>query len=271
MSSSQLEAAVGTARAAWPDLDVDADALAARLTGLVGDDADPEGALAKIHVADVYLTVALAAGHCDALSALERDYLPDLRTTLSRMGLTASAIDETLQVMREELLVPRAGAPARILNYGGRGQLRGWLRSVAARTGLRSFRGPTADELDDRIHGTPVDDLELDYLKRTYGEVFKRAFTAAMTELSADDRVLLKQRFRHRLGVEELGTMHGVHAGTISRRVQATRERLVAGTHKAMMSELGVAPGEVSSIMRLIHSQLAISLSMLDDSHDRGA
>lgn len=261
-----LDAAHVAAHTAWPAFEVDDAKLAAQLAKLLAEEADPVSALGKMHVADVYLTLACADGNDLAMAVIERDFVPDLRMTLSRMGLTASAVDETLQVMREELFVPRASAPARILNYGGRGQLRGWLRSVAARTGLRGFRQPPGDELDDRIHASPVDDLELDYLKRTYGEAFRNAFRAAVAELDPDDRVLLKQRFRHRLGVEELGTMHGVHAGTISRRVTAARERLVSATHKAMMRELGVAKSEVSSIMRLIHSQMEISLSTFGES-----
>jgi RNA polymerase sigma-70 factor (ECF subfamily) len=261
-----LDAAHVAAHAAWPAIDVDDAKLAAQLSKLLAGEADPVAALAKMHVADVYLTVACADGNAEAIAVIENQFVPDLRSTLSRMRLTASAIDEALQVMREELFVPRAGASARILNYGGRGQLRGWLRSVAARTGLRGFRHKAVDEIDDRIHASPVDDLELDYLKRTYGEAFRSAFQTAVAELDADDRVLLKQRFRHGLGVEELGAMHGVHAGTISRRVAAARERLVAGTHKAMMRELDVAKSEVSSIMRLIHSQMEISLSTFGES-----
>jgi RNA polymerase sigma-70 factor (ECF subfamily) len=261
-----LEAALAAAVAAWPALVVSEARFAAQLGKLLAGEADPVAALGQLFVADIYLSVACAEGAAGALAAIERDFMPDLRTTLSRMGLTASAIDEALQVMREELLVARPEGAPRILGYGGRGPLRGWLRSVAARTGLRGFRKPQLHEtLDGEVHATAGEDLELDFLKRKYGEAFRAAFRTAVSELPADDRVLLKQRFRHQLTVEELGALHGVHAGTISRWVAAARDRLVAGTRKVMMRELGVQRADVSSILRLIQSEMEISLSMLGD------
>jgi RNA polymerase sigma-70 factor (ECF subfamily) len=261
-----LEAALATAHAVWPTIAVADARFAEHLAELVHEAPSVVDALGQLHIADLYLSLACAEGNADALALLDRDFLSDVRPTLSRMGLTASAIDETLQVMRDELLAPRPDAPPRILHYGGRGHLRGWLRSVAARTGLRSMRQPDRhDELDEAKHAAPAGDLELAYMKKTYGEVFLRAFAAALAALSAEDRLLLKQRFRHQLTVEELGALHSVHAGTISRWVAAARERLVKATRAEMMRELGVGRADVSSILRLIHSELDITLSSLGD------
>ncbi|HEY0190735.1 MAG TPA: hypothetical protein VGC42_06395 [Kofleriaceae bacterium] len=260
-----LDEALATAVAAWPALAIAETRFAERLAPLLAGAADPVKACGQLFVADLYLTVGCAEGLPGALAAIDRD-LRELRGALSRMGLTASAIDETLQVMREELLVPRPGAPPRMANYGGQVPLRGWLRSVAAWTGLRGHRQPQRHEtLDGEVHATAGEDLELEFLKRKYGEAFRAAFRAAVEELPADDRVLLKQRLRHQLTVEELGAMHGVHAGTISRWVAAARDRLVAGTRKAMMRALGIERADVSSILRLIQSEMEISLSMLGD------
>jgi RNA polymerase sigma-70 factor (ECF subfamily) len=259
-----LAAALAAAHAAWPALPIADARFAEHLADLVRDAPAVAGALGQLHIADVYLSLACAEANPDALAILERDYLADVRPTLSRMGLTASAIDETLQVMRAELLAPRPDAAPRILRYGGRGHLRGWLRSVAARTGLRSLQASGRhDELDEGNHATPAGDLELAYMKKTYGEVFHRGFAAALAALATDDRLLLKQRFRHQLTVEELGALHSVHAGTISRWVAAARDRLVKATRAEMMRELGVGRADVSSILRLIHSELDITLSSL--------
>jgi RNA polymerase sigma-70 factor, ECF subfamily len=248
--------------AARPALQIDEEQLAAHLAGLVAGAPDEAAAIAALHVPDVALVLACAAGDADALAALEREYFAQLHSPLSKLGLDPSGIDETLQVMREELLAQREGKPPRILGYGGRGHLQGWLRAVAARTGLRVIRkAPRHTELDDRRHAPLADDLELAYMKKTYGEVFQRAFRVALDGLAADDRLLLKQRFRHHLTVDELGAMHGVHASTISRWVTAARDRLVKATRSEMMRELGVSRDDVSSILRLIESELEITLS----------
>ena len=254
------------AHAAWPGFAAADPRLAEHLAALVGGAPDIAAALGQLAIGDVYLTVACAEAIAGALAFLDRDYLSAARPTLSRMGPTASAIDETLQVMRDELLARRTGVAPRILHYGGRGHLHGWLRSVAARTGLRDRRRADRHaELDEDHHARPAGDLELAYMKKTYGEVFRRAFAAALAALSADDRLLLKQRFRHQLTVEDLGALHSVHAGTISRWVAAARDRLVKATRTAMMRELGVGRADVSSILRLIDSELDITLSSVGD------
>lgn len=261
-----LDAALATAHTAWPGFAAADLRFAEHLATLVRGAPTVVLALGQLDIADLYLSVACAEGIAGALAILDRDYFSAVRPTLSRMGLTASAIDETLQVMRDELLAPRPGAAPRILNYGGRGHLQGWLRSVAARTGLRHLRTPDRlDELDEGKHARPAGDLELAYMKKTYGEVFQRAFAAALASLSAEDRLLLKQRFRHQLTVEELGALHSVHAGTISRWVTAARERLVKATRAEMMRELGVGRADVESILRLIQSELEITLSTIGD------
>jgi len=261
-----LEEAIARAREKWPI--VDAGRLRDHLRAL---GAEAEGELASLHVEDVAFTLVCAAGDAAALARLDREYFAALRGTIAKLGLDASGIDETLQLMREELLAPReGGAPPRILGYGGRGHLQGWLRSVAARTGLRVIRKtPRHAALDDRTELAPTaaagagmgDDVELAYMKKTYGEAFQRAFRAALDGLSAEDRLLLKQRFRHRMTVEELGALHGVHAGTVSRWVTAARERLVKATRGEMMRDIGVGRADVESILRLIESELDITLS----------
>jgi RNA polymerase sigma-70 factor (ECF subfamily) len=254
-----VAAAIARARTAWPAIGGDEGAFVTRLAKLLADDAV---ALDEIDVGGVWIALACAAGEGAALAALETEHLPALRPALAKLGLDATGIDEALQMLRAELLAPRADAPPRIAGYGGRGSLGGWLRTVAVRTGLRLIRAtPRHDELADDTPGTISDDAELAYLKKTYGDAFQRAFDEALAALSAQDRLLLKQRFRHHMGVVELGALHGVHAGTISRRVASARDALAEATRAAMMRALGLGRGDVSSILRLIHSELDITLS----------
>jgi RNA polymerase sigma-70 factor (ECF subfamily) len=261
-----LDDVLRRARAAWPTLELDPTRFAERLIAIAGDDPGIVERVVELDAGDLYLTLACADGIPDALAILDREYFTSLRGPLAKMGLDTAGIEETLQIMRAELLAPRESGDLRILGYSGRGHLHGWLRSVAGRTALRLIRKtPRHDELDEGAQAAAETDLELAYMKKTYGDTFQRAFRVAFDGLAADDRLLLKQRFRHRLGVEEIGAMHGVHAGTISRWVAAARERLASATRTAMMRELGIDRDELSSILRLIHSQLEISLSAIDD------
>jgi RNA polymerase sigma-70 factor (ECF subfamily) len=257
---STAAAIAASAATAWPAIELDMPAFTQRLATLAPDDAD----LAKLHASDLYLAFACSRGHAGALAALETSYLRELTGPLRKMGFDSAAIDETLQIVRDELLVAPLGKTPSILGYSGRGALKGWLRSVAARTALRDRKRPERrDEYVEGLHTSPDDDLELAYMKKTYGAAFERACAKALAALSVDDRLLLKQRFGHRLGVVELGKLYGVNAGTISRRVAAVRERLVAATRERMTEELEVGTADLESILRMIESQLAISLSDL--------
>ena len=272
VSDDALEAALARAmaasREAWPDMaPVDPADFVRHLAQLVRTQPDPVAALDALHVADVYLTFACAAGVTEALEALERTHLAQLPRALARMGLSAAMIDDTLQTMRAELLVRRADGQPRILDYSGRGRLAGWLRAVAARTALKQVPPAARNvELDASVHAAQEHDLELAYMKKTYGAAFQGAFRAAFRSLSVDERLLLKQRLKHRLGVVELGALYGVNPGTITRRVTAARDRLATLTRTEMMNQLKIGTDQLSSIMRLIEGELDITLSSHDDS-----
>lgn len=209
---------------------------------------------------DLELATACAAGDASALVELDA-LLAKLAGPLRKVGLTASEIDEVVQQVRTELLVASDGEPARIAGYAGRGPLVAWLRSVGVRKGLALAKARRPhDEVGERDAGLDGDP-ELAYMKKTYGEAFQSAFASALAATSAEERLLLKQRFRHHMGVEELGRHYGVNAGTITRRVQAARAALAEATRARMMSALGVGETEVASILRLIESQLEITLS----------
>jgi len=238
----------------WPDVVVDASAFEHHLRTLED--------VATLRVGDLYLAFACAHRDPAALGHLETYCLRPMHGPLAKLGLAPVLIEETLQAVREELLVAPTPGEARILRYSGQGQLRGWFRSVVLRAGMRRAGAQRRDvEYSDALHAEPSDDLELTFMKKKYGAAFQRAFGRALAALPLDQRLLLKQRYSHKLGVVELGVMHGVGAGTISKRVTAARDRLVAEIRTAMVSELGLVAGEVTSVLRLIESQVEITFT----------
>jgi RNA polymerase sigma-70 factor (ECF subfamily) len=257
-----LDSICARARSARPSVQLAPEAFVEHLGELLAGRADWLPALRALRAEDVHLAVACASGDRGALAEFEATYRPEIHATLSRMGFSALEIDETMQVMRAELLVGRPGAPPRILSYAGTGELRAWLRAVASRTGLRvERRAPRTTELHESMLAASGDDLELDYMKRTYGAAFEQGLSEGLAALDPGERILLRQRFREGLSIEELAARHRVHESTASRRVKDARERLVRATRDAMMKHLGVGRAEVSSIIRLIQSQIEVTLS----------
>jgi RNA polymerase sigma-70 factor (ECF subfamily) len=169
------------------------------------------------------------------------------------------------QVVRQRLLVaPASGGEPRIASYAARGALASWVRVVATREAARMLprarREVSAD--DDALAGLLAgdDDPEVGYLKRLYRDEFKRAFAAAVDALDDRDRLLLRQHALDGLDLDQLAALHGVHRATIARWIQAARATVRAHTQREMIDRLRLSGDELASVMRMIGSQLEVSL-----------
>lgn len=271
---ARLASALADARArviaAWPALSLPLDALAEDLAARLDGEDDPSGVLRQLDVEELAIAIAWTRKDPAALAVFESHYAADMRRTIEQLGFDHATVDEAEQNVREMLFVGRDGARPGITGFGGFGRLRAWLRVVASRAAFKLARDPSSAKPQaalDAIAGD--DDFELSYLKRTYARAFEAAFHDELARLPASDRLLLKQRFQHGMTVTELGRLHGVHASTISRRVTDVHAALVSQIRKNMTEHLGLGAGEVSSIFRLIQSQIAISLISEGDGHVR--
>ena len=61
--------------------------------------------------------------------------------------------------------------------------------------------------------------------------------------------------------VDDLGALYQVHRATAARWIGAARERLAEETRRQMIEQLGIQPADYDSILRLIHSQLDVSVT----------
>jgi RNA polymerase sigma-70 factor (ECF subfamily) len=263
-----LDEVAGNARRAWPALHIDDAELGPALAARLEAEIDVAVALRRLHASDVYFVLACAAHQRAALDVFETDHLRELEGALTRQGFAPSAIRESLQIVRTSLLVASAedGAAPRLLDFAGRGPLRGWLRVVATRIAYRLAR-PVKHGLllDHPVEEAAAGDPEIEFLKKRYGEAFRAAFRAAFAELPLSDRLLLKQRFSLGSTVAELGLLHGVHGSTVSRWVTTARQRLVEITRESLVRQFHLGSGEVSSLLRLIHSEIDGALSLSDE------
>jgi RNA polymerase sigma-70 factor (ECF subfamily) len=256
-----LTSAVDAARGAWPSFFLSSDVfvpyLAQRLQPV------SPSALERLRVAELYLTCACAQGDPAAIAAFEAVYLRDMAAGLPRPTRGASIEGDVTQAVRERLLVHRDGEPARIAEYSGRGALASWVHVVAVRTALRMMRGRKRQaELDGRYvlgsdnHG----DTEVAYLKKRYRAQFAEAFHAALGTLEPRDRNVLRQHYVDGLTMEEIGVVYHVHRITVVRWIERARTALAKETKRRLAGKLGVGKRELESILRLIRSQLDVSL-----------
>lgn len=247
-------------RSAWKDVDVDH----ARFAGFLG------GRLAAAELdaaraADLWAACACGTGDGRAIGEVEARYFPDVDAALGKMGLSADRIGEVKQGLRRVLFVgdPEAGVAPRITEYRGTGDLRAWLRVTAMRAALKLLRKegretPTDDALLEAR--AQADDPELAYMKAAYRASFKTAFQEALESLLPRERTLLKQQIVDGLGIDELGALYQVHRATAARWVQSAREKLLTRTRRTFMLNARISSDECESIMRLVRSQLDMSL-----------
>jgi RNA polymerase sigma-70 factor (ECF subfamily) len=253
-----LEQGAEQGAAAWPEIEIDRARFVGFLRERAGEDAR------KLRVGDLYLACACIDGDARAIVLLEEQYLARLPTALSRADLPAAAVDEAMGVLRERLLVAAPGAHARLCDYAGTGELGGWLRVIAVRetlTVLRKTRRevPLSEPLMAVVPAV-TDDPELALLKAQYRVEFDAAFVEALAALTPRERNLLRHQLVHELNIDQIGALYGVHRATVARWVDAARSHLQTATHDGMMSRLRLDRGAVESIMRLIRSQIDVSV-----------
>jgi RNA polymerase sigma-70 factor (ECF subfamily) len=269
-----LSAALDAAHAEWPELQVSDGAFLGHLGGhiqahighVTGGPSELVRVIAELRAPDLYVAHAASSGDSRAIAAFERKYFDELDVALRRM-LSAAQIDDVKQILRRQLFVRDGDGPPRLASYGGRGDVRGWLRVTAVRAGLKILRKERHDVLgeDERLAELPAggEDPELEHMKRTYGPAFKAAFASAFKSLSSRERLLLRQQVLDGLNIDQIGAQYQVHRATAARWLERARETLLEGTRAALTAELKVSETECESIMRLAQSQLHVSIRRL--------
>jgi RNA polymerase sigma-70 factor (ECF subfamily) len=259
---------VERARLAHPAFRVPEERLRERLLALGAD------AGKALRADDVYLTLACLEGERPALDALERRLVAVGEPALSRLGFSRDERADLLQMARHRLLVPEPGQPPRLASYAGRGPLDAWLQALITRLALTAKRARAAAHLDEGNDAwlawpSPDDDAELALLKRSSNEAFRRAAHEAFHALDPKVRLLLRQHLLDGLNPEQLAALHHVHLVTVYRWLREGRARYLAETRRRLAASLKLEGRDLDSLLRLLESQLDLSLRQLF-THSRG-
>ena len=259
-----LRALDTAARAAWPEIPLDAQTFAAHVADRVGNQSDVEAALRELHAADLFLACACSLGIASSLAAFERLHLSRVPALVRRIDPSRDFADDVAQAMREMLLIPMRDGPARIAEYSGRGPLSNWTRVIAIRTALRLRREQRREHISaagksEMERAGPVDP-ELDYLKVRYRAAYEEAFKAALAALPDRDALLLKLHYLDGLNIDRIGALYGIHRSTVARWRSNIRRSLLASTREQLQRRLSLTDSEFDSLVALVRSQLALSI-----------
>jgi RNA polymerase sigma-70 factor (ECF subfamily) len=224
----------------------------------VAERVEGRAALEGLRAGDLYLACGCALGVADARRAFVERFGPLLDETARRSGSRDSG--DVKQALFEKLLI---GPSPAILRYSGRGPLSAYLRVAATREAVRMerrARGPASDPLVDRVDDA---DPEAMALKERYGPVVKEALQDALAKLTARQRRLLRHHYLDGLGARQIGVLMATHNSTVVRQLAQTREELLSHAHRYLERALKLRKNELPSLVRLVESQVELSLSRL--------
>jgi RNA polymerase sigma-70 factor (ECF subfamily) len=257
----RLDDVVAEAARQWPDVIVDAGevkrAFEAKLAG-----EDPP-AISVANVAEVHLAIACARGDEKAIAAFDRAYLDVVPIALAGMKLAAATVEDVRSGVRDKLLLADGEKVPRILEYAGRGRLRGLVQVSASRMAIDRIR------LEEREAELPAREiaaagnLELSLIKAQYRAAFVDGFAKAVASASRRDRNLLRLHFLGGVTLEQLATMYGVHRATVVRWLAAAREGVFGATREHVAKAIGAPADELDEMFDLVRSRVELSVERL--------
>jgi RNA polymerase sigma-70 factor (ECF subfamily) len=198
------------------------------------------------------------------LALLEERYFSRVEVMLARMRLSPDVLGEAKQRLREKLLV---GAHPALAGYSGRGDLSSWIYAAATRTALNLLRDgkrelPADDELFLALPGVEADP-EVALLREQHASELRTAFAEAFAALSPRERLFIQQHYVDGLSTDEIGRLYKMHRVTVLRWISRALDRVVARTHRTLVDRLGLRRSELDSFIRVVRSQLDISIRQL--------
>jgi RNA polymerase sigma-70 factor, ECF subfamily len=257
---SVLTDALVQAHTRWPTVNVADAPFVAHLGGMRRSE-DPVAWLLSPHLPELYLAFACVQKDPEALAILERELLAPLQAQLARRQSTVAQLEEVFQGLREHLLL---GEKPRLLQYEGKGPLAGWLKVVATRLDLQLKRSASARVEEDQMDAQLANgDPELLLLKQRYGQAVTKALKLALRELEPRLANVLRLHYLDRLSTEAIGTGLQIHARTVQRWLAEAREQVLSRTEKKLAEQLELAPSDLVSLVRLVRSQLHLSVADL--------
>jgi len=210
--------------------------------------------------ADLFLCCACAVGDPCALQVFETDVLSVAKIAIARIHNDADFVQETLQELRQRLLV---GPEARVNQYRGRGPLKAWVRTAAARvaldraSGARALRRVELSEELVALESSP----DVRVTKERYGRAFQLALRDAVVALDPQERSVLRMHVVGQCNIDEIGRAYNVHRATAARWIERTKGRI----YELVRAELGerrikLTASEFKSLARLLGGELELNL-----------
>ncbi len=267
-----LWGAVTSAEAEWGSFWVERAVFADRLRALATKSDDPSAALAKVHVADLYLAHGCLLGVAGAVKAFASKYLERIDHYLQRFHGMKTLRDDVRRLLEDHLLIARGDGPPRIGMYEGRGPLESFVARTACRIALsllRRMRAEPSSDIDSLA--TPPSappEATRSLVRARYEVLIRDAVRASVAALDRRQRTILRLHLSKGVSFTQIARMLNVHQTTVSRRFETTLRQLHGDVRRRLRGK-GLGDAEMDSIIRDVRSQIDLSLSR--DFRDTGS
>jgi RNA polymerase sigma-70 factor, ECF subfamily len=263
-----LEQAFLAGRAAWPQVEVSADQLAAYLGERCDARLTPVAALAALQVTDLFLACACAAGSPAAIAALDAHYLSQLAPAIVKVNASPAFVDEVTQRIRVSLLMGNQDGDAerepRIGLYRGKATLGRWLVVVATRAAINHGKSEARTmALDEVLEVASFESPELELLRhrhlKDFSQLMKAALRQTIAGLTAEERNLLRWHLAENLSLRKIAVLRGTNVSAISREYARVRAFIKDRLVERLLEATGLSRDELHSLMTVLVSRLSLT------------
>jgi len=239
----------------------------------------------SIQADDLCLIIACEGGNESAWSELVERFSSTVRSAARTASTNEDAAEDLAQSIWAELYglrVGKDGKPSsKLAYYSGKGSLAGWLRAVVAQLAVDTYRRQSrlvqteedadldrlANELP-KLHPEAVIASSLQNPEQVISNRFaesemQKALSRAITELSAEDRLLVKLYYFDNLRLREAGSVLGVHEATASRRLTRIHSDLRNRVSQILIEERGWTKAETERSFTEVAQYLNADLERL--------
>jgi RNA polymerase sigma-70 factor (ECF subfamily) len=231
------------------------EASAARAgSGQGADRRSLERYLASLHVEDLALACACAAGDEDAWEHFVLTQRPLLYRAADALDPAGGARDLADSLYADLFgLESRSGERQSLFRYfHGRSSLTTWLRAVLAQRfvdHLRAIRRVEALPDDESASAVQARERPIEPDRDRYLGLIRTALERAIASLAARDRLRLACYYAQDLTLAQTGRLLGEHEATSSRQLARTRATIRDAVERRLRTEDGLTAAEVAECL----------------------
>jgi RNA polymerase sigma-70 factor, ECF subfamily len=210
----------------------------------------------KLNQSDLQLVARAVRGEREALAEVDRRLLAASRAVLARWDRPPIEIEELTQRLRERLLVKVGSKAPRLSDYSGKGTLGKWMQAIAASMTVDAHRASAtaeaskAEEEDAVLVAAAGAGADVELGDAGTKRAFTQAFKAALTQISARDRTVMRLRYVEQSSLDAIGTLYKVHRTTVMRWLEDAHREVLAKTRQQLKHELGLKVRELDSLIQ---------------------